>query len=43
MVFQQPLNAERVGIENLLVGLQRQDDVPLGLVALLFGQAVRAS
>ena len=35
VVFQQPLNAERVGVQNLLVGLQRQDDVAIGLVAFL--------
>ena len=36
MVLQQPLNPQRVFIQRLFVGLQRQNDVTIGPVALLF-------
>ena len=35
VVFQQPLDAQRILVENLLVGLQRHDDVAVGLIAFL--------
>ena len=35
MVLEQPLDPERVAVEDFLVGLERQDDVAIGLVALL--------
>ena len=35
MVFQQPLDAECVAIQNLLVGLQCHDDIANRLVAFL--------
>src|SRR5258708_12917890 len=35
VVFQQPLNPQGVAVENFLIGLQRQDDVSIRVVALL--------
>ena len=36
MVFDQPLNPQLVDVSDLLVGLERKDDVAVRLVVLLF-------
>ena len=35
VVFQQPLDSQRILVEDFFIGLQRHDDVAVGLVALL--------